>query len=189
MLHPVDEASGTTLHPTDEASAGFFIQQMTLTPPCSSTTSSSAPTAPPATGDTEGGGGGDQQQEAEAFLQSLPSPWTAGRKTARDLAPLLLERITEQGWQLDGELTKQLTDNPGGVNRFASVLKSRIDDLPKKPTAKTRASPPVRPMPPWCQHLDCDEITRRRTTEDTDGHRSSSPCRACHPDYYEDQAA
>jgi hypothetical protein len=149
----------------------------TTTPP---KTTTSAPTDPPASGDTKGGGGGDQQQEAEAFLQSLPSPWTAGRKTARELAPLLLERTGEQGWQLDADLAAQLSKNATGVNHPASVLRARIDDLPKKPTAKTRASPS---LPPWCgQCGDKDPAAEtdaaRRFHHLNDG--SSQRCH-CHP--------
>jgi hypothetical protein len=144
-------------------------------------TTTSAPTDPPATSGTEGGGGGDQQQEAETFLQSLPSPWAAGPVDARKLAPLLLERTKEQGWDLDAALAAELTKNPGGVERFASVLPHRIANLIKRPTAKTRASPR---MPDWCGDKKCDPDTRTRDTTDADGYDIAVPCH-CYPDHQE----
>jgi hypothetical protein len=120
---------------------------------------------------------------------NLPSPWTAGRKTARELAPLLLERISEQGWDLGGDLMQWLARDLGPVRTtHASVLRARIDDLPKKPTAKTRASPPAA-IPDWCGDIDCDPTDRYRTTEDAQGYRTTRPCPACHPDHAKDRAA
>lgn len=144
----------------------------------------SPPPAPPASSDPEGGGGGDQQQEAEAFLQSLPEPWAAGRKTARDLAPLLLERATEQGWQLDADLTVQLTKNATGVNNHRAVLRARIDDLPKKPTAKTRASPD---LPDWCTRCG-DHFPEQAKTNAKFRTVNGKPCKTCHPDHCKDAA-
>lgn len=181
MGHEIDDLTALKGHETDEESAERVMGSMTPTPPFSSPTSSSAPTDPPATGGTKGGGGGDQQQEAETFLQSLPAPWAAGRKTARDLTPLLLERAAEQGWQLDDDLTAQLTKNATGVNNHRAVLRARIDDLPKKPTANTRASPR---MPDWCGDKECDPDTRTRDTTDPDGYDIAVPCH-CHPDHQE----
>ncbi|MFC1418558.1 hypothetical protein [Streptacidiphilus cavernicola] len=149
-------------------------------------TTTSAPAAPSASSDIEGGGGG-QQQEAERFLQSLPGPWAAGRATASKLAPLLLERIAQQGWDLNDALAAELTKNPGGISSFRAVLPGRIDDLAKKPTTRTRDSPTARPMPPWCQDEDCDEETRYRFTTVMDL-PASGPC-YCHPDHYQNGAA
>ncbi|EPH46857.1 hypothetical protein ABT390_34050 [Streptomyces aurantiacus] len=69
---------------------------------------------------------------AEQFLQELPRPWTAGRVTAKKLAPLLAVAAAEQGWDLDQELVVELTQNPEGVKRFPATLKARIDDLPRR---------------------------------------------------------
>jgi hypothetical protein len=173
--------------------------QLTPTPPFSSGTTSSTPADPSASPDSKGGGGGDQRQDeqpnrsgqptdpAEQFLMNLPAPWTAGRKTARELAQLLLERISEQGWDLDGDLAAELTKNPGGIKNYRSVLPVRIDDLPKKPTAKTRASPS---LPPWCGECGggnsaAETIGRFRTH---DGTVVGQPCH-CHPDNAKDTAA
>lgn len=185
MGHEIDDLTAPMGHETDEESAERVMGSMTPTPPYSSPTSSSAPTDPPATGDTEGGGGGDQQQEAEAFLQSLPSPWTAGRKTARDLTPLLLERTAEQGWQLDADLTRWLARDLGPVRTtHATVLRARIDDLPKKPTAKTRASPD---LPDWCTECG-DDFPEQAQTNARFRTINGEPCKGCHPDHYKDAA-
>ncbi|MFD9517951.1 hypothetical protein [Streptomyces sp. NPDC059979] len=75
------------------------------------------------------------------FLQELPRPWTAGRVTARSLAPLLAEVVADQGWELDASLVAELTQNPEGVKRPGRVLKSRIEDLPRQLARKTVPGP------------------------------------------------
>lgn len=117
-----------------------------------------------------------------AFLENLPGRWGAGRATARKLAPLLLEAVVRQGWDLDDELTAKLTEDLGPVTRYAGALRFRIDDLPKKPTAKTRASPAQHEPPPWCGDRDCDPDTRTRDVTDANGFSLAQPCH-CHPDY------
>jgi hypothetical protein len=74
----------------------------------------------------------EQIQAAYEFLQDLPNPWRAGRETARKLAPKLAETATEQGWVLDAELVKKLTEAPDGIKRFPSVLAKRVADLPRR---------------------------------------------------------
>lgn len=122
--------------------------QLTPTPPISSGTTSSTPAAPSASPATDGGGGGqqDERRQAEAFLQSLPLPWTAGPVDASRLAPKLLERIAAQGWDLDDALVRELTKNPGKITSFPAVLPGRIANLVKRPTAKTRDSPATHPL-------------------------------------------
>ncbi|MHA6764728.1 hypothetical protein [Streptacidiphilus sp. PAMC 29251] len=150
--------------------------QLTPTPPISSSTTSSTP-ADPSASPTTGGGGGDQQQDeqrAEQFLQSLPSPWGVGRATARRQAPLLLEAIARQGWDLDADLAAHLTADRGPVKTYAGALAFRIDDLPKKPTARTRASPVLetcdrcrdQPRPGWVDYTD-ETTGRDKTTRCT----------------------
>ncbi|WP_331735197.1 hypothetical protein OG590_39975 (plasmid) [Streptomyces goshikiensis] len=78
----------------------------------------------------------EQVEAASQFLQVLPRPWTAGRVTARTLAPLLAEVVAEQGWELDDFLVRELTQNPEGVKRPTKVLKSRIEDLPRRLAAR-----------------------------------------------------
>lgn len=184
--HLTGDAIPGTGHLSD---AERVTSQVTPSPPSPSPPTSSEPSDPPATPATKGGGGGSQQQEAETFLAELPAPWTAGRRTARQLAPLLLEVTAEQGWRLDQELVTKLTANPGGVGNYNSVLRARIEDLPRRSTHKTRDSPrsAVRPLPPWCGDLDCDEETRLRHGT-VNGFPYSGPCH-CHPDHQEDTAA
>ncbi len=74
----------------------------------------------------------EQVEAAFQFLQVLPRPWTAGRVTARSLAPLLAGVVADQGWELDDFLVAELTQNPEGVKRPTKVLKSRIEDLPRR---------------------------------------------------------
>ncbi|MFE9259124.1 hypothetical protein [Streptomyces sp. NPDC006879] len=74
----------------------------------------------------------EQVEAASQFLQTLPRPWTAGRVTAKSLAPLLAEVVADQGWELDDSLATELTQNPEGVKRPTKVLKARIEDLPRR---------------------------------------------------------
>lgn len=185
MGHEIHDPSESMPHETDDQNGKRVMGSMTPTPPCSSTPSS-APTGAPAAG---GGGGDDLQEQAAEFLENLPGRWGVGRATARKLGPLLLEAVVRQGWDLDGELTAKLTEDLGPVTRYVGALTYRINDLPKKPTVRTRASPPEAELPPWCEHRDCNPTDRHRTTEDTQGFRTTTPCRACHPDHTKDRAA
>ncbi|GGU11394.1 hypothetical protein [Streptomyces lateritius] len=74
----------------------------------------------------------EKLQAAYDFLQELPNPWRAGRATARKLAPKLIEAIAEQGWELDADLAKKLTEAPEGIKSYPSVLARRVDDLPRR---------------------------------------------------------
>jgi hypothetical protein len=80
---------------------------------------------------------------AEHFLQELPHPWTAGRVTARKIAPLLAVAAADQGWELDDALVAQLTQNPEGVKRFPATLRARIEDLPRR-VGRRQPVPPQR---------------------------------------------
>jgi hypothetical protein len=138
----------------------------------------------------------DEILTAEHYLQMLPAPWTVGRKTAQRLAPLLLEAATAQGWELDDDLRAQLTSNPDGIKRHASVLeKERIADLPLRAAmAKPTVGLPqpvaaAASLPAWCEDLDCDEDTRERTITDPQGYRRTGPCPDCHPNAHAHQEA
>jgi hypothetical protein len=83
----------------------------------------------------EGGSSANNDEQIQAaydFLQDLPNPWRAGRATARKLAPKLAEAAAEQGWSLDAELVKKLTEAPEGIKSYPSVLARRVDDLPRR---------------------------------------------------------
>lgn len=76
----------------------------------------------------------------------LPDPWSCGRRDAQRLAPLLLEEITAQGWQLDDDLARQLTHNPGGVKSYPVTLeKKRIPNLPLREAVQRRPLAPAGP--------------------------------------------
>jgi hypothetical protein len=114
-----------------------------------------------------------QLQQAAAFLQQLPGRWAPGRKTARDLAPLLLEAAEAQGWQLDADLTAKLTEDLGPVRAYAGALKHRIEDLPRRATIAS-APRPVRSYadPTYCGLNGCDYGQIERP----DGSYAPCPC-------------
>lgn len=179
---------------TEPKVAGIRHQRLPKTgnpTPPSSSPSSSTPSDPPAASSPEGGGGGLEVEQAIQFLMNLPDNWACGRASARRLAPLLLERIGKQGWDLDTDLERELTKNPRNIGSFAAVLPGRIDDLRKRSTRRTRDSPPPRVgLPLWCGSEDCNQHTRMRTELDgPNGYPVSSPCPACHPDMIKDTAA
>ncbi|GAA1930503.1 hypothetical protein [Streptantibioticus ferralitis] len=69
---------------------------------------------------------------AAELLADLSAPWTCGRKSVREMAPLLAQAAAEQGWPLGPELAQHLTQNPGGIKySYMGTLKSRIEDLPR----------------------------------------------------------
>ncbi|MFF9593831.1 hypothetical protein ACF1FX_32385 [Streptomyces sp. NPDC014646] len=68
---------------------------------------------------------------AAEYLAELPGRWACGRKTAERLAPLLADAVMTQGWALGDELAQQLTRRFPPRRRVASVLKERIEDLPR----------------------------------------------------------
>ncbi|MFI9206418.1 hypothetical protein [Streptomyces sp. NPDC053048] len=127
---------------------------------------------------------------AEEFLQEMPAPWAVGRPTARRYAPLLVESITAQGWELDDALIAELTKGPLPHNP-QGALKSRIENLVRRhrAAATARAVPnqarpsaqPAASLPGYCGDLDCDEITRMRTIEDESGMRTVVRCPDCFP--------
>ena len=140
------------------------------------------PSVAPRTTDAPGKAGREQRDdpalaEAIGFLMNLPAPWTLGRVSAKATAPLLLDAITEQGWQLGDDLVTKLTENPGGINRHSSVLRIRIGDLPKAPTTPIKTGPS---LPPWCGHCGngnpaAEFNAKFRTTG------PKTPCPNCHP--------
>jgi hypothetical protein len=78
-------------------------------------------------------------EAAKRFLMLLPKPWSCGRRDAQRLAPLLLEEITAQGWQLDDDLARQLTHNPVGVKNYPVTLeRKRIPNLPLRDAVDRR---------------------------------------------------
>ncbi|MFI5634863.1 hypothetical protein ACIA8E_37050 [Streptomyces sp. NPDC051664] len=76
---------------------------------------------------------------ASEFLAELPGRWACGRKSAAELAPLLAEAAQEQGWKLSGDLVQQLTRRSQARRGALSVLRERIEDLPRYRAARVDA--------------------------------------------------
>lgn len=148
------------------------------------TTPTFPPSATPRGADSAGKAGSSKQDDlasaaAVDFLMNLPAPWGLGRVTAKGTAPLLLEAIAEQGWQLDERLAAKLTENAKDVRRHSSVLRIRIGDLPKAP--QPSATKTGSALPPWCGQCGdgnpAAEFNAKFRTEDG----SNKPCPDCHP--------
>ncbi|TXS34838.1 hypothetical protein [Streptomyces sp. t39] len=73
---------------------------------------------------------------AAEFLAELPGRWACGRKTAGELAPLLTEAAQAQGWELGTDLVQQLTRRSQARRGAPSVLRERIEDLPRYRAAR-----------------------------------------------------
>jgi hypothetical protein len=85
-------------------------------------------------------------EAAKRFLMLLPAPWACGRRDAQRIAPLLLEEITAQGWQLDDDLARQLTLNPDGVKNYPVTLeRKRVPNLPLREAVERRLPAPAGP--------------------------------------------
>lgn len=123
---------------------------------------------------------------ATEFLQNLPAPWAVGRVTAKGIAPLLLEAITEQGWHLDEHLAAKLTENPDGIKRHSSILRMRIGDLPKAPRDAPRKS---NSLPPWCGQCGDGNPAAEFNAKFRTAPGSRKPCPDCHPSNHTANAA
>jgi len=141
------------------------------------------PTVTPRTSGPARQAGSEQRDDAlEAaieFLVTLPAPWAIGRVTAKAYAKELLPVIAEQGWRLDEELITKLTENPHGINKHRSVLRIRINDLPKAPKpaeAKTGSS-----LPPWCGQCGDGNPAAEFNAKFRIVAGTSKPCPDCHP--------
>lgn len=113
------------------------------------------------------------------FLVNLPAPWGIGRVTAKAYAQELLPVIAEQGWRLDQQLAEKLTENPGGINRHRSVLRIRINDLPKAPQPAPAKSGPS--LPPWCGQCGDGNPAAEFNAKFRTVTGTSKPCPDCHP--------
>ncbi|MFI6689178.1 hypothetical protein [Streptomyces sp. NPDC050485] len=99
----------------------------------------------------------------EEFLAELPGRWACGRRSAAELAPLLAEAVHAQGWSLGEALVQYLTRRSPARRSTVSVLRDRIEDLPRyrasrasAPDARSRlAGIPGQQLP-----LDAAEHTR-----------------------------
>lgn len=75
-------------------------------------------------------------EAAAEFLAELPGRWACGRKSAAELAPLLAEATQEQGWELNADLVQQLARRAPARRTSLSVLRERIEDLPRYRAAR-----------------------------------------------------
>jgi hypothetical protein len=62
-----------------------------------------------------------------------------------------------------------------------------LPPLPTRPAASLRSLPTAN-RPDWCGDPDCDEKSRMRQSEDSNGLRSLRPCQQCHPNRKETAA-
>jgi hypothetical protein len=151
------------------------------------TTPTPSPSTAPVAAITATRAGGEQQDETLAaaieFLTNLPAPWTVGQVTAKAYAPELIQAAEAQGWRLDDALVAKLTENPQGINRHRSVLRIRINDLPKAPPPKAAKSRSR--LPPWCGECADGNRAAERTghlRQIYDDNGNGHPCPKCHPD-------
>lgn len=155
------------------------------------TTTYLPPTADTHSNTPQGQAGSKREDEALTaaadFLRNLPQPWAVGRVTATAMAPQLLEAITEQGWHLDEQLLTKLTENPDGIKRHSSVLRLRINDLPKAPqTAPAKRSSS---LPRWCGQCGDGNPAAEFNAKFRTAPGSKKPCPDCHPTTHAADAA
>ncbi|MEU5596864.1 hypothetical protein [Streptomyces sp. NPDC020298] len=154
------------------------------------TTTYLPPTADPNSTTPPGPAGSKREDDAltaaAEFLRNLPQPWAVGRVTATAMAPQLIEAITEQGWHLDEQLAAKLTENPDGIKRHSSVLRLRINDLPKAPQAAAANRGPS--LPRWCGHCGDGNPAAEFNAKFRTG-PGSKPCPDCHPTTHAADAA
>jgi hypothetical protein len=140
------------------------------------------PQQDPASTQTDDAAGTDGLAAAAAFLEALPAPWTIGPRSAKAMAPQLLEMASRQGWQLDQTLVAKLTEKPGGIHHHPTVLRLRIVDLPRRTTPAPAAAPAA--LPVWCGDCADGNPAAAKTghiRQVYDDAGSARPCPKCHP--------
>lgn len=145
--------------------------------------SSTTPSSPT----PESGQAGNEERIPDAFAYCQP----------------LIQAMTDAGLDVSWQMTADDWQNiarvqqRAGVERmvkFALGAKSREPirfakfylragwlGLAPKSTKPAPQPKHLRALPDWCQHPDCDELTRLRQVEDANGLRSVRPCPECHP--------
>ncbi|WP_307533085.1 hypothetical protein [Streptomyces sp. V3I8] len=79
---------------------------------------------------------------AAELLATLPGRWACGRRTVRELAPLLAEAADAQGWELGRALAAHLTRRARRDPMV--VLRERIEDLPRYAATRAASAPAPR---------------------------------------------
>ncbi|WP_405944706.1 hypothetical protein [Streptomyces sp. NBC_00932] len=73
--------------------------------------------------------------------------------------------------------------------RYATFfLKGGWRGLPPASSVPTPRTSSAADRPDWCEDPDCDEKSRMRQSEDSNGLRSLRPCQQCHPNRKETAA-
>ncbi|MEU3978232.1 hypothetical protein [Streptomyces bacillaris] len=137
---------GNTRFPSDNVSAGQSRNRVfpgsaaaPPTPPYREEEDSSSLKSSSVTGVPAGAPAPDAAAVTAAveFLAELPGKWACGRKSARELGPLLAEAVAEQGWELGADLAQWLTRRVLGRRSALSAVRERIEDLPRYHRART----------------------------------------------------
>jgi glutaredoxin len=90
----------------------------------------------------------EEIKAAQEFLAELPMPFACGLVDQRKNAPLLLETIKQQGWELGPELARALTDKPAdGLDSPTRALKARFGMLPRRAVVLRDSAPALDTTP------------------------------------------
>jgi hypothetical protein len=165
---------------TEPSKSGSTLGRQPTTRVLSSSSTSSSPT-----GDGEQAGHEERIPDAFAYCQPLIKAMT-------DAGLVISWQMSAEDWQSVARVQQR-----AGVEqmvKFALGAKSRAPirfatfylragwlGLPPKSTKPAPQPKHLRVLPDWCKDPDCDEITRMRQVEDSNGLRSLRPCPECHP--------
>lgn len=117
------------------------------------------------------------EREIEPLTQKL----MAQHRATEDEVTTILAQVRREGWVKN--LVSWALSPTGAVD-----VQQRLTEHRRAARARDAPPAPVRPLPPWCEDLDCDEDTRLRTWRDEQGFAYTGPCH-CHPDNQKDTAA
>ncbi|MBD0671638.1 hypothetical protein [Streptomyces sp. CBMA156] len=122
-------------------------------------------------------------EAAMEFLAELPMPFACGLADQRKHAPLLLETVQRQGWELGPELARALTHKSAtGLDSPTRALKARFGELPRRSVVLRDSAPadtapgPENPCPdhPRLEASGCPQcaadhqVDRQRRTLDAE---------------------
>jgi len=131
----------------------------------------------------------DRLAAAADFLRDLPDDVVPNAKQRAKLAPLLLDQVDADGWDLGPELLRALSvsrDNKPAANRLA-VVKFRIEHLAPPPRSSQHGSPEAASSDARCPHhpsralTSCPCQTSPRNNEDDGEEAPTGPGRSQQP--------